>query len=123
MFFLSNALREYSDFTIWPYGNTLFERALPSENPYSAFLRTDCCPVFSEEQSAFRVGLWTFFLKVIPLAVVDLLRTAKRSSSEKNFVQICLSNAVSFSFLTSQAVEIAYIISANRELSNAIGVV
>ena len=26
LFFLSNALREYSGLTIWPYGNTLFER-------------------------------------------------------------------------------------------------
>ena len=48
------------------YGNMLFERVLPSENPQSAFVRTGCCSVFSEEKPAFRVGLWTFFLKVIP---------------------------------------------------------
>ena len=29
-------------------------------------MRTGCCPVFSEEKPTFRVGLWTFFLKVIP---------------------------------------------------------
>ena len=29
-------------------------------------MRKGCCPVFSEEKPTFRVGLWTFFLKVIP---------------------------------------------------------
>ena len=69
LFFLSNALREYSvlrfGLTIWPYGNTLFERGKVS-------------------------------------------------------FKCALSKAVFF--FTSHAAEIAYFSSANRGLSNAIGV-
>ena len=60
--------------------------------------RQQCCPVFSEEKPTFRVGLWTFFLKVIPHSCLwqtccarqYALRTKKKFNNQPAWEQAIL---------------------------------